>query len=1186
MKFSVNNTEEWCFCAPSKFGLLIQKPIIKKIMRICIVPIIVLTTSLQLFAAAPVKSQNIAQTTVNLELKNGRLIEAFNKIEAQTDFHFMYRKKDVNEINNLSISEQNQSIANVLKILLSNTALTFKQINKQILITSEPKGSSGNIKAAEDAGSVAARISISGKVTDSKNQPLPGVTVLEKGTPNTTVTDLNGNYKINVADKKAVLVFRYVGYTQQEVETGNQTAINVSLFEVNSNLNEVVVVGYTTQKRATITGAISDVKGSELAQAPVANISNSIAGRVSGVIARQTGGGQPGNDNTTFSIRGQNTISSTNGVVNNGPLIVVDGIIRNNINQIDPNAIESVTILKDAAAVAPYGLGGANGVVLITTKSGKVGAPTLTLNSYYGKQTPTYYPKVLGPQDYMSLRDEAYRNDNPTGTTPPFAQSLIDNYLNLNAQDPNKYPIGNARSLINFHAPEQSHNLELSGGSDRIRYYTNLGFFNQAGMFTPVSYTRYSYTMGIDANVTNTTKISLSFKGANEINTNVDPATSTPTLFRDSYKLMPTDPVQFSNGLPGSSAGLSLLGALRSAGYNHSYTNTLLSTIAIEQKLPLKGLSIKGTVSYDPTSNDQKRWHTPFYYYTVNTSVTPYAYTQAISTAEGPPSYTYLAESFQKTQNFTYQGILNYHNTFGKNEVSGLIVAEARNGLLTGFNAQINNYALNVDEFNFGSSNKNDYTIGGTSSTSSQVGYVYTVEDVFDEKYLFQASGRYDGHYYFAPGKQYAFFPAFSAAWTLSRENFIKNISWVNNLKLRGSWGKSGSLAGNAFQFVNAYSLAGNAYAYGNNVLVQGTSPTSQANPNITWEQAIKTNIGLDGALFNGLLNFSVDVYKQKRTGMLYQPANSVPAEYGITLSQINGAAMEGQGIEFSLGSQHRFANGLTLGINSTFSYNTNKLTQIYETASTYNNPNRRQTGRPYGTQFGYHSVGLFQKSDDKNGDGIINAVDGYNVTQFGTLRPGDIKYQDVNGDGKIDANDQVPIGYSPTPLIDYGFAINAAWKGFDVSLFFQGTAKSTMGTLTFLTVPFANNNSNAGYQYFNDHWSASNPNGRYPIADQAPTSNNTQASDFWNTSGAYIRLKTAQLGYTIPGKITRAIKIKTIRVYVSGQNLLTFSALKFMDPEIGNPVSGTSGIGGAGTSPETLYPIQRVITAGLNATF
>jgi TonB-linked SusC/RagA family outer membrane protein len=1041
------------------------------------------------------------------------------------------------------------------------------------------------IAASKTTTTAVAAIPIRGKVTDPKGTPLAGVSVIEKGTRNGTVTDVNGNYRIEVASNKAVLTFRFVGFGSQDLEVGSKTVLNLSLVEANAQLNEVVVVAYGTQKKASVTGAISSVKGTELAQAPVANITNSIAGRVTGVVARQSGGGQPGSDNTTFSVRGINTISSTNGAINNQPLIVVDGIIRNNINQIDPNSIESVTVLKDAAAVAPYGLGGANGVVLITTKTGKTGAPTLSISSFYGVQRPTYYPSVLGPQDYMKLRNEAYFNENPTGTTPPFATSYIDSYLTNNATSPDKYPIGNSRSLVNFHAPEQSHNIELSGGSDRIRYYTNMGIFKQDGMFNKVSYTRYSYTIGLDANVTNTTKVSVSLKGAYEINSTVDPGTNVSTIFRNTYKLIPTDPLQFSNGLPGSSAGISLLGALNSAGYNRSYNNTVLSTIGIEQKLPLKGLSIKGTFSYDPNTNNQKQWHTPFYYYTVNTNVTPNAFTRAISTAEGPPGYTYLYQSFNKSENFTYQGYLTYQNTFGKNELNGLLVAEFRNNTASNFNARINNYGLSVDEFNFGSSNKNDYTIAGTSSTGSQVGYVYRVGDTFDGKYTIEASGRYDGHYYFAPDRRYAFFPAFSGNWLISRENFMKKVPFVDILKLRGSWGKAGALAGGAFQYLAAYNLAGNAYAFGNGTLVQGSTFGNQPNPYITWETSTKSDIGLDATLFKGLLNLSVDVYKQKRNNILFAPQSSVPVEYGINLSQINSARMEGQGIEVSAGTQHRFENGLQLGLTGTFSYNTNKLTQIFETASTFNNPNRRQTGRPYGTVFGYHNLGLFQKTDDKNSDGVINAADGYNVTQFGILHPGDLKYQDVNGDGKIDANDIVPIANNTIPLIDYGVNLTASWKGFDLSLFFQGAAKTTVLTQTFVTIPFASNNSNAGYEYYDNHWSASNPNGKYPVANQAPSSNNTQTSDFWTTSGAYVRLKTAQLGYTIPLGITKALKIKTVRFYVSGQNLFTLSKLKFIDPEVGSPAPGY-GAGGAGVSPETLYPIQKVMIAGLNATF
>ena len=1028
---------------------------------------------------------------------------------------------------------------------------------------------------------------VKGKVVDENGNGLSGATVAERGRANnTTSTTGDGTFSINVQRQNTTLVISYVGFQVREVPvSGPTTDLAVRLTTLSNSLEDVVVIGYGTQKKTTITGAVSSVKGAELAKVPVPNITNSVVGRVSGVIGRQSNGGQPGNDNTSFSIRGVNTTG------NNAPLIVVDNVVRNNINQIDPNSIESVTILKDAAATAPYGLGGANGVVLITTKQGKSGAPSVSLNAWYGVQGPTFYPEVLSAQDYMRLRDEAYYNENPTGTNPPYAQTYIDNYVTNNAQDPDKYPIATPKDVVNFHAPMQNYSVQMSGGSDRIKYFANLGFFDQRGMFEQITYTRYNYSMRLDAQVTNGTTFSFSLNGSQEKNRNIDPQQSAYNLLRATYKYIPTDPYRFSNGLWGASAGLSPYATFQSGGYSRQYNNTLLSTVSIEQKLPIKGLSVKGAISYDPFIQSTKQYHKPYYYYTINTNTTPYAFTKAVSTSEGLVAYTYLRQAELKNQQFTYQGYLNYHNNFGRHDITGLVVAEARNTTSANWNAQINNFALDVDEFNFGSSNKNDYSIGGSSSTGSQVGYVYRVTDAFAGKYIVEASGRYDGHYYFAPGKRYVYFPAFSLGWVASQEKFMSNIAWLNYLKLRGSWGKSGNLAGSAFQYVNAYTLLlgngqPNLYAF-NGVLVQASTPTNQANPNITWEQAIKTDVGFEARMFRGLLNLEVDVYKQKRSGMLVTPTTTTPSEYGIGLSQINAGEMESSGIEVTAGSSHRFKNGLLFNVEGTFSFANNKLTQVFETAATFNNPNRRQTGRPLNSQFGYKSLGLFQQSDDKNGDGIIDATDGYTVKQFGALHPGDIRYVDLNGDGKIDANDLTYIGNAPLPLINYGLSLSANWKGIDASIFFQGAAKSAIGTLGFLTQPFNVNSSNAGYEYFNNRWTPSTPDAKYPRANQAPYSNNSQASDFWIKDASFVKLRTVTLGYTIPNSVVRVLKIKAVRFYATGQNLLTFSKINWIDPEVAgsaNPVNGT----GLGANPgaETVFPLQKSWVFGLNATF
>lgn len=1018
---------------------------------------------------------------------------------------------------------------------------------------------------------LASAATIGGSVTDAQGVALSGVSINLKGTTVGTITDANGAFSLNIPNK-ATLVFTYVGYETQEIAVTNQKSINIRLTPNVRSLNDVIVVGYGTQKRIAVTGAVSTVKGSQLAETPVANISNSIAGKVAGVSMRPNGG-QPG-AGVDIHIRGIGTTGS------NQPLIVVDGIIRSNINQIDPSTIDAVTVLKDAAAVAPYGLGGANGVILITTKRGKNGDPTLTLNSYYGTQTPTYYPSMLNAQDYMRLKNEAYLNENPTGVNLPFAKDLIDNYISLNAKDPDKYAISNTKDLVNMYAPMQNYNLQLSGGAGKIKYFAGLGYFNQSGMFDPVNYKRYNYNMNLEAQATKTTTVTLSLIGSVENTGSVDAAVSATNLFRNGFKYIPIQNLYYSNGLWGEFAGNSPIGVLK-AGYAKQINNTLLTTLGIEQKLPIKGLSIKGTFSYDPAQRTDKNWHTPFYYYSQNTNTTPYTYNKEISTAEGgAAAYTWLSQAYRKSQNFTYQGLLNYHNTFGKHDFTGLIVAEARNNTFETFSARRNNFAIGIDELDLGSSNKNDFDNGGTSSTGSQVGYVYRVGYSYDGKYLLEASGRYDGHYYFAPGKRWGYFPAFSAGWVLSQENFFNNaLPIFDNFKLRASWGKSGNLTGTGYQYLPGYSLIGNAYAFGLGNMVQGSYNPREANPNITWEVATKSDIGFESSLWKGLLSVEADYFRERREGMLLPPAVSVPVEYGLPLADQNAGIMQSSGFEISIGSSKRFENGLRIGLNANYSYATNKMIQIFETAATLNNPNRSRTGRPFGTPFGYHALGLFTTADDKNGDGIIDAADGYNVKQFGVLHPGDIKYADISGpdgkpDGKIDSYDETEIGKPVYPFASYGITPTASWKGFDLTLFFQGSAYSSLDIRQFQTIPFNNNNSNSSYEYYNNHWTPTTQNAKYPRANQAPYANNTQVSDFWYINTGYIRLKTATLGYTLPRSATQLLKIQSVRLYVAGQNLWTASKLKFMDPEVGY------------TDRETAYPNQKVYTVGLDITF
>ena len=1034
----------------------------------------------------------------------------------------------------------------------------------------------GAIYVQDDATAVPQQLKISGTVLNELGDPLAGATIQIEGTLTGAISDTEGKFSVDVPDLNAVLVVSFVGYVTQRIPAAGRATINISLVPTEEMLQEVVVTGYGTQRRTTITGAVSVVKGDEVAKAPVSNLSNSISGKLAGVLTRANGG-QPGEDNSDIYIRGVATTGTAT------PLVVVDGIIRNNINQVDPSIIESVSILKDASATAPYGLAGANGVILITTKKGNVGLPTLSFNTYYGWQTPTYYPDLLNAVDYMKLRNESVRQENPTAVLP-FAEDVINNYASLHEEDPDRYPDSNTKDLVNMFIPIQKHDLQLSGGSEKMRYFAGVGFYKQDGLFEKVNYNRFNFNINLESKVTNTTTVTLSVLGAIERTNDLDVASSAGQIFRSGYKFLPTEAIYYSNGLWGQFAGNSPVAVLKGTGYEHLDKNTLLNTISIEQQLPfIKGLSVKGSFSYDSREDFQKGWHTPFYYYAIDLNVTPYTWARQISTQEGgAPAYTYLTQQNERRRNYTYQGYLNYQRTFGKSEVTGLAVAEWRNNNFDYIFARRNNFAIGIDEMSLGSSSKNDYDNGGSSSVGAQIGYVYRVGYVYNNRYMLEASGRYDGHYYFAPGKRWAYFPAFSAGWRISEENFMQGLTWLDNLKLRGSWGKAGNLAGSAYQYLSGYTLAGNGYAYGTGTMVQEAYVTQENNPNITWEVSKKTDVGFEASLWNQLLIIEFDWFSEKRSGMLLQPNITVPYEYGLTLSQENSGKMNNSGIELTVGSRHDFRNGLTLNISGNLSLARNEMVEVYETAATFNNPNRKRTGRPYLAQFGYKSLGLFSTSDDTNSDGIINSADGYNVTQFGTLRPGDIKYADLSGpngdmipDGKIDGNDETYIGYSDRyPLMTFGLTTSAAWKGFDLNLFFQGTGMMDMNIYTFQTYPFFNNNSNLDYEYYNNRWTPDNQDSKYTRATSSPTVNNTSGSDYWIRNTSYLRLKNASFGYSIPSSITQAIRIKNIRLYIAGQNLITFSNLKFMDPEMGY------------SNRETAYPNMKSYTFGANITF
>jgi TonB-linked SusC/RagA family outer membrane protein len=1014
-----------------------------------------------------------------------------------------------------------------------------------------------------------ATITVKGKVTDrASGEGIPGISVTIKGTGQGTITDGTGNFVITVADD-ATLVFSAIGYSTTETPVEGKKNLNIQMQVADKNLGEVVVVGYGSQKKTSLTAAVSTIAAGDIAQKPVVNLTNSLVGRASGIITTQ-GSGEPGFDGSNILIRGVGSTGSTQ------PLTIVDGVPRD-FSRLDPNSIATISILKDAAAVAPYGVAGANGVILITTKQGKAGKPVLTFDGYVGFQNPTKLPQFVGSYDYALMRNEAAANDfDPNVFATPAQLELYKNH-----SEPDIYSDGHPlQQIIKPNRLINYDNITLSGGNDDIKYFAAIGYTHQDGMWSTTFLNKYNGTLNLTAKATKSTTVGLS------VNSYVEddhfPGVAASSIIDQAMRQAPTTPIYYSNGLWSGYIGQSLIGEIYHSGYALNQNTALYSQLFIEQQLPVKGLSIKGAISYDDgpdplnTGNQtsfDRAYNTPIPFYNAVPSSSangqPITYTSNI---QGSSKARFTEETSQNIT-LTYQGYLNYAGSFGKSDVSGVLVVEDKNVNYETFSASRINYNVNIDELNFGGPLPTDETNSGSSSGQKQIGYVYRLDYTYDKKYSLEGAGRYDGSYLFGPGHRFGFFPAFSGNWRISQESFIKdNFTWIDNLKLRGSWGESGAYpSSGGYNYLNQYNLGGGGVIGG--AATQGIYENLQGNPNITWEKSKKTDVGLEGSLWKGVFGFEVDYFLDNRSNMLVTPNGALPAEYGVGLGQVNGGSMQNHGIDLTLTSFKQFSNDLRLDIKGTFTFARNKLLQDFESPGEYNNPNTRREGRPLNTQFGLKALGYFTDADfvDPN---VANPVlkPGIPVPQFGTVRPGDIQYADVNHDGIINGNDQTVIGHPSTPEIIWGLEPHLTYKNFDLDVLFQGSGNSDLELNNYFVFPFQSSGS-ATQLAFDDHWTPTHTNALYPRLSETPTSNNTQGSSWFIRNTAYIRMKSFELGYTLPHKWT-GNTIKSLRVYVAGQNLFTWlpSTKETIDPDEGGNNEN--------------YFEQRVISIGVNAAF
>ncbi len=1134
-----------------------------RIMRITVCQLMLTLLCTGLTLARDAHAQELLTRRVTLQITEQPVKTILTRLSKLTHVRFTYSSALIRAERKVTLNVSNQPLGEVLDGLLKPLNIDYRVDAEEVILNRAPLGVAPETNPAQiSATSAPTDITVRGKVVDvEKAEPIPGASVVLKGTTKGTTTDANGAYSLAVPNGNAILVFSFVGYERQEVTVGNRSEVNVNLVADSKSLNEVVVVGFGTQKKINLTGAVSSIGTKELTQSPVANISNSLVGRMPGLFATQTGG-EPGNDASKIRIRGVGTFSG-----NTDPLTLVDGIQVDNYNNIDPNEIESVTILKDASSTAVYGIRGANGVLIITTKRGKAGPPKVSYTFNQGFNSFTDIRQMMNSADYATHFNDALKADAfVTGAvyTPKYTQQDIDLYAN--GQDPIFHPNVNWFDVLFKKVSTQSqHNINISGGQNKVKYFVSAGYFNQQGLFkdtkdvvdafSPQStYRRYNVRSNFNFDVTNRLRLTLDLSSQTEVRSGNN-GTNTERVVGDIARasslstpgVVDGKVVNIATGSQNNPYA-SLLYPNLAGGLKRSYRNYLNGNIRADYDLGafVTGLSIHGNVALQ-TYNDQQITNT-------KTLITYLAVKLPDGTVNYVPSTTEAQFGFAQAGTFnrriTAEAGIDYRRSFGVHNVTGLLL----------YNQQKTydpSLAFLVPK--------------GYQSFVGRATYDY------NGRYLAEVNVGYNGTENFAPGKRFGLFPAYSLGWVVSQEPFFSKTGFINFFKIRGSYGEVGNdnIGGTRFLYRNtSYSSVPNTYYFGNvgstYLGFTGVREGATGNPDVTWERAIKQNIGLELWFWKDKFRFTADVFKENRSDILATP-QTISSIAGLSQPASNLGKMENKGYEAELTYTDK-AGSLGYRVSGNISFARNKVLFRDEVPNKYAYQNR--TGQRLGQFYGLIAEGIYNTQEEVN----TRPVYSYSNNK---IQPGDIKYKDYNGDGVIDDFDMVPIGYSNIPEITYGATVGLNFKGFDLSVLVQGVDNVSYYYSRFQKgTGFGGSPPEGSPSYFNESWTPERYAAGLPIRFPRFSVNsnpNNEGSSFWLANASYVRLKNVEVGYRFQPGILRRVGLTSCRVYMNANNLITWKhMLPGIDPE-------NASTGDVNTEP---YPLVRTMNAGLNLNF
>ncbi|ASZ13362.1 TonB-dependent receptor [Chitinophaga pendula] len=1086
-------------------------------------------------AVAGVKSQRMTNKRITLALQNETLRGALTKVEQLSGFRIAYPPEEVRRYGGISIPKATRTVQETLSLLLSGTPLSFKQKEEIIIIYKPVAG--GNItdsvmEMKVQQVQVPSRSIIGSVIEFRTNTPLPGVSVQVKGTSRGTQTQADGTFSIQVPPGATALTFSYIGYETKEVELGSSNQVNIALNPANIGLKDVVIVAYGEQKKATVTGAIASISTKELVQSPVSNLSNALAGRLPGLITTQRSG-EPGVDASTFYIRGVSTLNNAT------PIIMVDGVERS-MDYLDPNDIESLTILKDAAATAVLGMRGANGAVLITTKRGKAGAPQVSFRASMGLQEATRLPKYLGSYDYARLYNEALAND---GSQPAFSPQQLEGFKNGTLPNTDYYKYMMRPSMV------AQGNLNVSGGGNIARYFISAGYnmaegnyrytnTNKEGYNGNNRMKRYNLRANVDVDITPTLTARLDLAGT--LTDRTDGNNSAGDIMNLANRLPPIFPILNPDGSMWGNGTYTqnIYGELSQKGYRRFYNNTVQGTFALTRKLDFitKNLSVKASFSYDNTntpSASYSRGYAVFEPLYNNGAIT--GYKQYGQDTKIDPNGSFNGGN--ALRNTYLETTANWNRRFGNHEASGLLLWNRR---------------LQED---------------GSKIPFAYQSILFRGTYNYKSKYLLEISASYQGSENFPKESRYGLFPSVSGGWVLSEEPFMKDhVKVISFLKLRASYGEVGNdrSGGDRFLWFTSWSGA-DPYFFGTNPSqANGWAQGAIGNPNVTWERGRQVNAGLEARFFKDKLGVTLDLFRQRRSDILIS-RSTLSDVFGQNIKAQNIGVVDSKGFELELthdntiGKVHYF-------IKPNITYAKNNIVYQDEVARAY--PWMRRTGHPVGTKFGLIAEGLFKDAAD-----VANSP----VQSFSAYGPGDLKYRKLTGkeyDRIQESFDETAIGYARTPEIMYGASLGVDYKGVDITVLFQGAGHSDVLL-----------NNEAVYEFFQGgkvkpfhegRWTPETAaTATYPRLHATTNGNNHRSSSFWIRSADYLRIKNAEIGWQLPKRWIAPLQLSYFRVYINGMNLYTWDKLKDfqVDPEIGD---------GNGA----MYPIQKIWNFGIDVRF